>query len=331
MSNIESRPEIEYMLSEYKILCSNFESIIKKYNLNTTIEKTKLGFYKRKIDELDYSAFNEEYLKLFNIINKLISLNILFNPNINIQINYKDLLKIIEGSNSFDDTNEAYNDTFFELDTAIRFLKKILELGLENNFSLNLDTGCDIIVGTKTAIECKYIHSKKRLEEQVKKAIKQIDARISDGLAEEGIIAIDLTHIMDHEKFNKIAQEVFSEFYKMHEKLSIHSFASDWIGSDILASTIEDSNFIKIVQSYHTAYLEQAFFENLNQNTRIKIKENLKVKAVIFQSRHLIVFKSPTGTTPIMNRGMTYYLNESLPEKEKKMLKGIISNLAVGI
>ena len=136
---------------------------------------------------------------------------------------------------------------------------------------------------------------------------------------------------MDHEKFNKIAQEVFSEFYKMHEKLSIHSFASDWIGSDILASTIEDSNFIKIVQSYHTAYLEQTFFENLNQNTRIKIKENLKVKAIIFQSRHLIVFKSPTGTTPIMNRGMTYYLNESLPEKEKKMLKGIISNLAVGI
>ncbi len=119
MSNIKSRPEIEYMLSEYKLLCSNFESIIKKYNLNTTIEKTKLGFYKRKIDELDYSAFNEEYFKLFNIINKLISLNILFNPNINIQINYKDLLKVIEGSNSFDDTNETYNDTFFELDTAI--------------------------------------------------------------------------------------------------------------------------------------------------------------------------------------------------------------------
>lgn len=331
MSNVESRHSIEYMLSEYDILCKNFEAVIEKYNLNTTIEKTKLGFYKRKIKELGYKASNDEYLKLFNVINKLISLNILFNPSINIELDYRDLLNILKGSNSFDDTDEEYNDRFFELDIAIRFLKKFLELSLEDSFLINLKTDCDIIIGSKIAIECKYIHSKKRLEENVNKAIKQIDNRIADRLAEQGIIAVDLSHIINISDFDTIAQKVFTEFYAMNESLSKHSFVSDSIGNDILTSTLENTNFKQILQSYYTAYLEHNFYENLNQNTKKKIKNNLRVKAIIFQSRNLIIFKSPTGTAPVMNRGMTYYLNENLPEKEKQVLKGIISNLAVGI
>ena len=331
MSNVESRPSIEYMLLQYDILCKNFEGIIEKYNLNTTIEKTKLGFYKRKIKELGYKAPNDESLKLFYIINKLISLNILFNPCIDIELDYRDLLNILKGSNSFDDTDERYNDKFFELDMAIRFLKKFLELNLEDSFLINLKTDCDIIIGNKTAIECKYIHSKKRLIEHVNKAIKQIDNRVADGLAERGIIAIDLSHIIDINTFDTVAQKVFTEFYAMNENLSKNSFVSNSIGNDILISTLENTNFREIVQSYHTAYLEQAFYENLNQSTKNKIKNNLKVKAIIFQSRNLIIFKSATGTVPVMNRGMTYYLNENLPEKEKEILKGIISNLAVGI
>lgn len=331
MSNIESRPSIEHMILEYEILCKNFEGIIKKHNLNTTVEKTKLGFYKRKIKEWNYNVFDNESLKLFYIINKLISLNILFNSHINVQLDYKSLLNILKGSNSFDDTNEGYNDTFFELDMAIRFLKKTLELGLADSFIINLDTDCDIIIGNKIAIECKYIHSRKRLEEHVKKAIKQIDIRIAEGLANEGIIAIDLTHIMDNTKFDKIAQEVFAEFYAMNQKLAINSFVSDSIGDHILTSTLENTNFREILQSYHTAYLEQTFYENISQSTKNKIKNNLKVKAIVFQSRNLMIFESLTGTAPVMNRGMTYYLNENLPTEEKNMLKSIISNLAVGI
>ncbi|WP_072681283.1 hypothetical protein [Arcobacter sp. LA11] len=316
MSFVKNNKGLEGLIDEYSKLLENFENIIKEKRPRSTIYNTKLGKYLKELNNIS-SMKNENIAKLIGIVNKYNSINHLFNDNKNIYFKNSDILKIIEGQFTFDETNDKSNDTLFELAMAVRFSlsKKI------KSSQINMQTNCDIIVDDHIAVECKYIHSSLRINENIKKAIKQVNVRIKNNEAKYGLIALDLTHICQDDEIYKNVYFIFNMFLENHKKLN-RKFSD----TDILNSVISDENFVRVIHSYISHVLEIKFLEKFDSS-----KLNEHTKAIIYQSNSFFLFSYKNASIPIPTRALTYYINENLDDKEKQNIIELIHSLAVGI
>lgn len=327
MSLVVSKIKLEDVHDEFESLLDNIQELLIESGSKTKISSTKLGVYKKMLKDTEQIG-PEEFANLIAIINRYKELNIFFEHQNNIIFDNKDLIKTIEGKALLDDSQEEFNNTFFELSMAIRFSKAFDK----DLCKIDLTTICDLIINERVAIECKYIHGKNRLEENIKKAIEQINSRVENGLAEFGIIALDISNLIDKEKVRKFSQEIFQEFVYSIEKLEKNSFCSEIIKKDgVYGSVINNSNFRNIIKSFSAHCLEQKFNESLHKNLKIRINNENNVVAVIFQSYNNLCFEYQNIRYPLPNRGLTYFINESLDAREHNLIKKIINSLAVGV
>lgn len=327
MSLVVSNVNLENVYSDFESLLNNLQDLLVESGYKTRISSTKFGIYKKMIQDRN-QIDARDFSNLIAIVNRYNELNILFKKSNNIIFDNRELMKIIEGKALVDDSKEEFNNIFFELSMAIRFSK-----AFDNDFfKIDLTSICDLIINDSVAIECKYIHGKNRLEENIKKAIQQINARVENGLAKFGIIALDISNLIDKEKVRKFSEEIFQEFVISIEKLEKNSFVSEMIKEEgIYSSVINNSNFGNIIQSFSAHCLEQKFYESLHKNLKIRINSEKHIVAVIFQSYDNLCFEYNGIRYPLPARALTYFINETLDERKSKLIEKIIHSLAVGV
>ncbi|SEL57572.1 hypothetical protein [Acinetobacter sp. DSM 11652] len=327
MSQVSTEFSFENLVESYNQLLTNIQLFLQKNQKNLQVSSTKLGTYKKKLEnilELD----NEEIANLIGIVNKYLQLNFFLQDDTpNLKFNKEDFIKAIKGQSVLQDTDETYNNFFFELSLGSRFIKKY-----KTSIEINLDSICDIIIDNKIAIECKYIHSEKKISDNISYAIDQINKRIESNLAEFGFIAIDLSHIIDKNKIRRFAKGIFNDFLSNYETLEEKScFSYDIKENGIENSLLKDKNFIQIIQSYINHELEKVFYSSLENKILSKINNNQSIKAVIFQINESFCFENNSQLFPIPMRAMNYYINQSQSEEEYKLTQQYLHTLAVGI
>ena len=91
---------------------------------------------------------------------------------------------------------------------AVRFFQLSKNNGTPTKINLS-ESECDVIFDNFFAIECKYIESEKNMENNIKKAISQATDRVDKNQAKYGLVALDLSNIIDIEKINQFSQYVF--------------------------------------------------------------------------------------------------------------------------
>lgn len=327
MSLVVSNIRLEDLYFEFESLLDNLQELLIQSGSKTRISSTKFGIYKKTLQDIDKMG-SSDFSNLIAIMNRYKELNIFFKNSNNIIFNKKDLIKIIEGKALIDDSKEEFNNIFFELSMAIRFSKAFNK----DFFKIDLTSICDLIINDSIAVECKYIHGENRLEENIKKAIQQINSRVENGLAKFGIIALDISNLIDKEKVGKFSEEIFKEFVLSIEKLEKTSFVSDVIKEDgIYSSVINNSNFRNIIKSFSSHCLEQKIYESLHVNLRNRINSEKNIVAVIFQSYNNFCFEYKNIRHPLPNRALTYFINENLDKSKHKLIEEIIHMLAVGV
>jgi len=306
--------EISELKNNFNILLKNLETALDG-KLRTNIYNTKMGQYKKKLNNLNES--DDEFINLIPIINKYLSLNHLFSETSKIEYNKDDLRKIIEGQCSTNDSNDKYNDTFFEISMAIRF-----SLASKEPVSINLKDICDVVINKTIAIECKYVHSGKRLRDNIKKAIKQINTRVDNKEAKVGIVALDLSHIYEDEKIQKFIEYVFSLFLNNYKKINDDE--------KLLESILINNHFKSIIMTYVTHELEISLYKNISKNILEQMMNN-KIVAIMYQMNYSHFFEYNEEVISVPFRAMTYIINPKLMEEKKINVKKILHSLQTGI
>lgn len=316
----------ENLKDNYRELLSELQEFLIKNGSKTKISATKLGGFQKELEKIE-NLENQEVANLIGVANKYLQLKIfLKNEYNNINFKNEDIIESINGKHTLNDTDEKYNDVFFELSLAARFIKS------EVKSEVNLDSICDIIIDDEAAIECKYIHSLRKVTNNTSYAIKQIERRISDGLAEYGYVALDLSHIVDKTEIMRFTEEVFESFLSSYESLAGTScFSNELKEKGIAYSVLSDGCFIRIIQAYINHKMEVAFYGNLDKKVISKMEENKNVKAIIFQINEYFCFEHDQELFPTPVRAMGYYINKTLIESEYREVQQYLHKLAVGI
>lgn len=323
MSEVKTNYNIDTVKQDFDNLLENLSKVLKEIRPRTNILSTKLGKIKKDLSDIK-NQDSDSLAKIIEIVIKYNSINNIFTHNI--IYNKSDLIKIIEGKSDYaQDSNEGYNDHFFELSMAVRFSLSLKNFDKNSSAKINLDGVCDIIINDLVAIECKYIHSTSNIIKNIQKAKRQVDKRIADNQAKNGFIALDLSHICPKEKFKEFANYTLNKFIESYEILRTKGH----IQGGILKNILNDRNFSKIIGSYimmeveTTLYSELGFSYDLGGN----------VTAIIFQSINSFIFEYKDEVYPLSTRGMTYHLNANLNLTDDEVVKIVrfIHSLAVGI
>ncbi|MDN4057831.1 hypothetical protein QPK31_06260 [Massilia sp. YIM B02769] len=317
MNAVKKIHDVEKVREDFEKLIENLSKVLKEERPRTNILSTKLWQIKKELSNFD-NLDRHALAKLVEIVVKYNTINNLFSSNID--YNKKDLIKIIEGtSNYIEDTNDTYNDHFFELSMGIRF-----SLAFQNqNAKINLASICDIIIDDKIAVECKYIHSLSNIMKNIKKAREQIDTRISNNQAQIGFIALDLSNVCARDRISEFADYTFKKFIENYEILE----SKGHLKGDLADRILRDRNFTAIVANYATLELETALHSELG----FSYKMPFHTKAIIFQSLNSFAFEYKGKIKPMTTRGTTYFINENLLQDEALMTKKFIHSLAVGV
>lgn len=317
MSEVKTSNSLDDIKSNFDILLNNLKKVLDEVRPRTNIYNTKLGKIKKDLSEIE-KLDAESMAKVSELVSKYNSINAIFSENI--EFNKNDFVKIIEGKADYAiDSNESYNDYFFELSMATRFF----EAFRDENVKINLNGVCDVIVNDSIAIECKYIHSISNTMKNIKKAKKQIEKRVEDGQAQIGFIALDLSHICPRGKVNEFAKFTFDRFVENYETLEKRGQIKDININKIL----RDNNFSKLISSYIMHEIETALYSELGFSYDL----GKDVLAIIFQTMNSFAFEYQDKVQPLVTRGMTYFINQNLNEDRYLEVRKLIHTLAVGI
>ena len=319
MSEVISKHNIPEIKQEFEMLLTNLGKVLNDVKSRTNILNTKLGKIKEDLESIE-KFDNKEIAKIVEIVIKFNRINDIFNTDI--KFDKKELIKIIEGKYNYsNDSNEHYNDFFFEFSMAVRFL--LASKG--KNLKINLESDCDIIINDNIAIECKYIHSIKNLVKNIHKAKKQINKRIKDNQAKMGFIALDLSHICSRDKIEEFVDYTFNKFLHNYKYLEEKRKITD---DEILESIVNNNNFKNVISSYIMNEVEIALYGEIGFSFDI----GANTLAIIFQSINSFCFEYKGKIIPITTRDTTYYLNRNIDSDDKvRKVQSFISSLAVGI
>jgi hypothetical protein len=314
---------------DFDILLNEFRSLRDKSGKGAPIESTKLWGYRKKLnsESLKGDMNPLDLAALIGVVGKYCSLIPLLNSDRQINISEQKLLELLEGKHLLNDRDERYNDVFFELSMALRFLKSMPEHG-----EIDLSTECDVVVHNRyLAIECKYIHSEKKFRSEFSDAMNQLESRINNGIAQYGIVAYDLSNLIDHQEIFKFSRLIFDKFLKNYECLieSRSIISKDLREAGVLKSVVQDRNFFSVVNHFASHQAETIFYRNFKKSELEKFSDT-KV-AVIFQWSTYLLFEHEYEVIPVPYRGLTYYINKELPGDRYESIQRIIKSLASGI
>lgn len=317
MNGVKTSHGLEGAKAGFEKLLNNLSNVLADVRPRTNILNTKLGNLKNDLSNIE-NLDSHSLSKVAELVVKYNAINSLFESNI--QYDKDDLIKIIEGKADYlTDSNEKYNDFIFELITGVRFFKAFKGKAVK----VDLNGACDVIIDDKIAIECKYIHSIKRLNENISKAKKQIERRVNDKQAEFGFVALDLSHVYDYKKVQGFANYTFEQFVRNYEILK----EKKRIEGDILELIVNDNNFNKIISCYMMSEVETSLYSEIGFSYDL----GTDVLAIIFQVMNSFVFEYQGKKRPVIIRGMTYFINPDLEKEEYLNIKGFMGQLQVGI
>ncbi|MEN2673141.1 hypothetical protein [Herbaspirillum huttiense] len=311
---------------DFDHLLDRFRDLKTRAGTGASIESTKLWSYRKKLDSVNQMD-SMDVTALVGIVNKYCLINTLFDAGENIKVSQKKLLDLLDGKHILQDDGEKYNHVFFELSMALRFAG-----GMRDGSVIDLSTDCDVIVHHQNlAIECKYLHSEKKLRNEFSIVIDQLERRLGDAQEKIGMVAVDLTNLVDRHLIFDFARSTFQEFAKNYELLiqsrSILSREISEVG--ILGSVIKDRNFINTVNSFSSHQAEAVFYRNFKSSEKEKLTHN-KV-AVLFQLSQALLFEYGGEAIFVPFRMMSYYINNDLDYDKYHEVKKRIHSLATGI
>lgn len=331
MSFVTSIHNIDKIKSDFYEVCDFLQEQLNNTGRTTLIALTKFHKYKEIIEQSDISNDKVvEYIKTLHFVIRYNNVILTIRDNLNFfDINIPSLLTIVNGKNDLDDLTDKSNHLFFELEIAVRFFLSSKKNNMPSK--INLSTDCDIIVDNIIAIECKYIESERNMEKNIKKAISQIEKRISNNQAKFGIIALDLRNVIDVKKIDNFSNELFNNFYQIISELKNNPTMSKKIVGEVSANVIFNGDFQNIASSYFHSNLEYSFYKNINKNIQNKLNSNINIWGIFFQANHSFILQYDDEVVPIPNRGLGYYLNERLPKEGYHIVQNLIHQLATGI
>ncbi|MGR6770933.1 hypothetical protein ACU36R_04705 [Pectobacterium brasiliense] len=315
------------ILDRFSKLINSLQETLIKNNTKTNIMNTKLGYYhnllNNYVNNKTFTQGDDYLLELFGIITRFNELDYLFTQDCKIEYETSDLIEIIGGEADIRDSNHAYNDKFFELSMAIRFSR-----GMNTSAKVDMKTICDVIIDNKMAIECKYLHSRKNARENLKKSLEQITERITNGLATEGISAVNATALCSKERIKKYADNTL--------KMYMDSFENCRISKDVIfESCCSNKNLINSICSYATHEASVIIHEGLDffRNDKPNLFERFsdKIYAVIFQVNDCIWLEYEDLYKPVQIRSLEPVFNPKITEERKEIVMSNLKNLAIGI
>ncbi len=268
MSSVVRSEVVESLHTNYEELINNYRVLKEKLGVGAPVENTKLWHYKKelsRVGEMDLP----EIARLFGIVNKYCALNELFKSDRNIKISDQKLIDLLGGKFLLEDENEKYNHSFFEVSMACRFSKLFSQ-----SVEVDLSTDCDVVISSKgLAIECKYLHSEKKFRSEFSEAASQLDKRIQAGQAKIGIMAVDISTLVDRKRIFDFCQELFAMFVSNYELLikNRSSFSHGIAEDGVSASIISDRYFRGIIKGYIGHELEMVFHRNFKKSERDKL------------------------------------------------------------
>lgn len=315
---------IDEVVSEFNSLIENIQMLIAENGFRGDVRSTKLVSYQKKIEKLN-TLPADEIAEVIGIVNKYRQLNVLFEENTKIDFEPRGILDLLKGSIDEPDTEQRYNDTFLEISMAIRFA-----LMLNGKSTIDTTKICDVIVGDQYAIECKYIHSRKRITDNIKKACKQIDTRIDHRLAKLGVVSLDFSNLMDIDDLREFARNLQAEFLSSYAKLSKNSVYAQMIKKEgLLKSVGKDKNFQAAVNGYLAHKIEVEFHDGVRGDDLNNL--GINTVAITYQYSGSICLEVDSEILPIPIRSMGYYINPKLPELYQQQVKRLLHHLATGI
>lgn len=329
MSFVTSIHNIDKIKSDFDEVCDFLQELLDVIGKKTSVKATKLYKYKKQLDNITNENV-EDYAKTLHIIQRYnhIVLTIKNNRD-HFEFKEKNLLKIIDGTSEIDDLKDKSNHTLFELEMAVRFF--YLSKNSEKSVKINLsDTGCDVIFDDFFAIECKYIESEKNMLNNIKKAISQAKNRVTNGDAKYGLIALDFSSIIDIKKIDEFSQYIFSDFYNKMKDISKNTYVSEITNGDIELLVVENNHFKKIIKNFIASELEYYLYKNTSKDILKDLGSDMKVIAIIYQSKNIFLFQSENTLTPINNRDLGYFISDTLPKEVYDLLEKLIHGLATG-
>lgn len=322
--NVQSKEQIFHRFNQ---LTHNLQNILSREHKKTNIWNTKIGYYHSLLDSYVHKntsdLTDDELLELFGIITRFNEIDYLFTNDCKIKYDQAELIKIIEGEKVLYDSNHNYNDQFFELSMAIRFAK-----GNGTSAEVDMKTICDVIIDNKTAIECKYLHGRKNVRDNLKKSLEQIDERINCGLAVEGFSAINATNLCSKERIKSYAHYALKMYMESYENCRIRK-------EEIFNKCCSNRNFIGSISSYATHEASVIIHEGLDffRSDKLNLFErfNKNIYAVIFQVNDCMWLEYENLYAPIQIRGLEPVFNPLISDNQKKIVMTNIKNLATGI
>ncbi|EHT4943625.1 hypothetical protein VV99796_03187 [Vibrio vulnificus] len=301
------------VVDKYDVLLDKFQSLIDSSGRKTNIYNTKLGEYKERLSNFEELS-DMDLANLVGTVNSYNFIGEVFESN-NIQYKDSEILKVIEGQS--DDSQHKSNDILFELSMAARFA-----LSTNQKAKINLDTDCDVIVNDSAAIECKCIHNAKRISDNVRKAINQINKRIEDGQAKYGLVALDLSHVAVTDQEKKFVYDLFDKFCANHSQISN-------LGDSVPISVLKNEHFKTMVRAFLSHCSEAKLYQYLSESL-VKEKMNNNVKAIVYQVSVYFIFSFDNIFVPVPVRIMNYFINPKLTNDEADDIRGKIHSLEVG-
>ncbi|WP_181265762.1 hypothetical protein [Pseudomonas aeruginosa] len=326
MSSVVGSQLVESLHTRYDELIKNYRTLKKNLDSGAPIENTKLWHYKKelaRVNEMDLPAI----ARLYGIINKYCNLNELFRSDRKIIIEDQKLIDLLGGKFILDDENEKYNHSFFEVSMAGRFSKVF-----SHNAKIDLSTECDVVISAQgLAIECKYLHSEKKFRNEFSDGASQLNKRIQAGQAETGIIAIDISNLVDRQRVFDFSQYLFSLFIRNYELLVesrcslSHGIAADGVSKSIL----KDQNFIGLIKTYIGHELEMVFHRNFKKSERDKLSE--AIVGVFYQANLDLCFEYKESIHPVPLRSACYFVNMELEDSAYNSTQDLFRSMAIGI
>lgn len=237
---VKKDKKLSDMVKEYEVLLGKIQSKMDDIGAIVQINNTRLakGLYELKKYMSSSSGYSDsEILSIFGYVNKILFLNELFEDE-NISFDFNELRKVLTEKKGVEELNQEYNNTYFELSMAIRAAKLSGKKSL-----IEMKTICDVIIDNDMAIECKYLHSMKKVRENIKDAFAQINQRVESGMASRGFAALDVTFLCSTNRIKKFADDTMN--YYIHNMNNIRMSVEDKF--DLI---IENKNFIKTVMAY---------------------------------------------------------------------------------
>jgi hypothetical protein len=275
--------------------------IIKKIYPNTEIKNTKLGKLQNiiakqgRISDRQIADANR-YGRLYRIL-----------ADEKLEIKIETLKRLLKGSFEGEYFSDKSDDIFFEIDFAARIKEA-------TGLTPFLNSETDVIIPGRYLIECKKVTSKLRIQSNINKAVEQIIDRFHENDCPYGIVALDLSSIIEEGAIKAEFLSRFEFFKKEYKKIG---YSEDQ--AEVLI--MNDLNLRKIIGTFGNAMLEFAFINGFKNE-----KLPLNISGIFYQAEIFITRKN--NLHPF--RVATYFLN-NVPNNEKQAVTDFFHSLETGV